>query len=251
MRIGAQLYTVRQACQDLDSFAETLRRVADMGYKSVQVSGTCEYDPNWLKEELDKNGLVCPITHANSKRIETEPQILCGEHKIFGCRNIGLGIYAALRHEDHVQAYEDFKKVFLPVARTMKENGCYFMYHNHADEFKKINGKTVIRRMAEDFAPDEMGFTLDIFWVQAGGANPADYIRELAGRVPCIHLKDYAFGTKYAVIGEGNINMHAVAAAAEDAGTEYMLVEQDDCYGEDPFDCLKRSYQYLKAMGLE
>jgi hypothetical protein len=36
---------------------------------------------------------------------------------------------------------------------------------------------------------------------------------------------------------------------AEAAGTKYMMVEQDDCNGEDPFECLKRSYEYLKACG--
>ena len=30
-----------------------------------------------------------------------------------------------------------------------------------------------------------------------------------------------------------------------------MMVEQDNCNGEDPFDCLKRSYQNLKAHGFE
>ena len=30
-----------------------------------------------------------------------------------------------------------------------------------------------------------------------------------------------------------------------DKRQEYMLVEQDDCGGENPFDCLKRSYEYL------
>ena len=43
----------------------------------------------------------------------------------------------------------------------------------------------------------------------------------------------------------------AVFEKARDAGTEYMFVEQDDCYGEDPFECLKRSYAYLKARGFE
>ncbi len=252
MKIGAQLYTVRQSCQDLPSFAETLKRVADMGYTSVQVSGTCDYDPSWLKAELDKNGLVCPITHPSDKRFIEDAVQLCEDHKVFDCRNIGLGIYSGFRKtEDYQQAYDDFKNLYLPVAKTLKENGCYFMYHNHDDEFRKLNGKPIILGFAEDFAPDEMGFTLDIFWVQAGGANPAEYIRKLSGRVPCIHLKDFAYGTKYAVIGDGNINMDAVAAAAADAGTEYMLVEQDNCYGADPFECLKRSYDYLKAMGLE
>ena len=40
-------------------------------------------------------------------------------------------------------------------------------------------------------------------------------------------------------------------AAAEAAGVQYMLVEQDDCYGEDPFACLARSYTYLKEKGFE
>lgn len=28
-----------------------------------------------------------------------------------------------------------------------------------------------------------------------------------------------------------------------------MLVEQDDCYGESAFDCLKRSYDNVRKMG--
>ena len=42
----------------------------------------------------------------------------------------------------------------------------------------------------------------------------------------------------------------AAEEKAEAAGTHYMLVEQDDCNGEDPFDCLARSYKNLKALGL-
>ena len=41
MKIGAQFYTVRNQCQTLDDFALTLRKVADIGYKTVQISGTC------------------------------------------------------------------------------------------------------------------------------------------------------------------------------------------------------------------
>lgn len=52
-----------------------------------------------------------------------------------------------------------------------------------------------------------------------------------------------------AVLGEGNINFDRIFEKAEAAGTRYMLVEQDNCNGEDPFDCLKRSYDYLKACG--
>ena len=108
--------------------------------------------------------------------------------------------------------------------------------------------------MAEDFAPEELGFVLDTFWIQAGGASPVEYIREFKGRVPCIHLKDYGMtvdGRIMTPVGEGNINFAAVAAACEDAGAEYLLVEQDNCNGDAPFDCLKRSYMNLRALGLE
>ena len=54
-----------------------------------------------------------------------------------------------------------------------------------------------------------------------------------------------------AVVGEGNMNFDGIIKASVDNGVEYALVEQDNCYGEDPFDCLKRSYEYLKAQGLE
>ena len=44
IRTGAQLYTVRDTCQTLDGFADTLARVADMVFSNVQISGTYDYD---------------------------------------------------------------------------------------------------------------------------------------------------------------------------------------------------------------
>ncbi len=249
MILGAQLYTVSSFCKDLDSFSETLKKIADIGYTTIQASGVCDYEPEWLRDELNKNGLKCVLTHKSIEALQDAKKI-CEEHRVFGCKNIGLGFYGYNGDEER-WTYENFKKTFLPIARTIKENGGYFMYHNHEQEFMKIDGKTVLQKIAEDFPADELGFTLDTYWVQAGGANPADYLEMLSGRVPCIHLKDFAYGKKMAVVGEGNINFEKVVAAAEKAGTEYLLVEQDDCYGEDPFECLKRSFNYLKAMGLK
>lgn len=248
MKIGAQLYTVRNTCKDLDSFAETLKRVADMGYTAVQVSGTCEYEGEWLKQELDKNGLKCVLTHSRSFLDDLDA--LCQKHQIFECKNLGLGSYN-FREPNYAEVYPEFLKTYKPVVQKIKSYGQYFMYHNHHYEFQRFDGMTVLQHMAKDFAPDELGFTLDTFWVQAGGANPVEYIRDLTGRLPCIHLKDFQYDRKFAVIGEGNLNFDAIIAAAEASGTEYLLVEQDDCYGEDPFDCLNRSCQYLKSMGLE
>ncbi len=85
--------------------------------------------------------------------------------------------------------------------------------------------------------------------MQAGGADPVWWIDFLKGRVPCVHLKDMEYGRKMAALGVGNINLDGVIAACERAGTEYLLVEQDDCYGQDPFECLRISYDFLKSRG--
>lgn len=246
MIIGAQMYTLRDFCKDTDSLAETLKKIADIGYETVQVSGTCEYDADWLKRELDKNGLKCVITHIPTVKLETELDNVIKNHDILDCKYIGLGVFD---FEEDKGILQEFKDKYLPIAKQIKENNKYFMYHNHNKEFRKYDGVRVFDSLAEMFSPEYMGFTFDTYWGQVSGADPADMIAKLNGRVPCIHLKDCAFDGKMAVVGEGNINFDRVFSEAEKSGTEYMLVEQDDCYGEDPFECLKRSYKYLKSCG--
>lgn len=249
MKIGAQFYTLREFCKDKTGFAEALKRVAAIGYKAVQISGVCSFSAAWLKEELDKNGLECVLTHTPAERLLNATNEVAEEHSIFNCKYIGLGHCGFDGESEDI--CEDFVKLYKPVAKAFKENGKYFMYHNHAHEFKKISGKTIMEMLAESFAADEMGFTLDTFWVQAGGGDPAQWLERLKGRVPCIHIKDFAYDRKMAVIGEGNLNFERIFEKAENAGTEYMLVEQDDCYGENPFECLERSYKYLRSRGFE
>ncbi|UCD39610.1 MAG: hypothetical protein JSV87_04140, partial [Candidatus Bathyarchaeota archaeon] len=55
---------------------------------------------------------------------------------------------------------------------------------------------------------------------------------------------------RFAEIGEGNMNWQAIIEAAEESGVEWYLVEQDNCYGRDPFESLRISHRNLKAMGL-
>lgn len=250
MQIGAQFYTVREQCKTLDDFALTLRRVADIGYKTVQISGTCPYPAQWLREQLDKNGLTCVLTHIPVPRLLGETAQVIAEHRVFDCPLIGLGWYAFDESREDA-TYAHFMNTFVPVAEEIRAGGRYFMYHNHDQEFKRLGDRIVLEKLAQDIPAELMGFTLDTFWVQAGGGDPAQWIGKLAGRVPAIHLKDYAYGRRMAVVGEGNINFDRVFTEAEKAGTKYLLVEQDDCNGEDPIECLRRSYAYLKACGFD
>lgn len=245
MQIGAQFFTLREQCQTLDDFALTLKKVADIGYKTVQISGTCPYEAEWLREQLAVNDLKCVLTHIPVPRLTGETGQVIADHHVFDCPHIGLGWWAF----NETDTYEKFMNTFPEVAKKIREGGKYFMYHNHDQEFQRLDGKLILEKLAEEIPADIMGFTLDTFWVQAGGGDPAQWVKNLEGHVPAIHLKDFAYGRKMAVVGEGNINFDRVFSAAEESGTKFLLVEQDDCNGEDPIECLRRSYEYLKACG--
>lgn len=253
MKIGAQLYSLRDYCKTTDDFAETLKKVADIGYKTVQVSGTCGYDPAWLAEELKKNGLECGLTHYPIDKVKADPVKAAADHKIFGCKYIGLG---ALPNggENTLDDVAKFIAEMKPITKAITENGGYYMYHNHAFEFESKGDTTIMNMLADGFAPDEMGFTLDVHWVKAGGQDPIEWLNKLKGRTPCVHFKDLVHDengkTKFAVVGEGELDFDKIIATCIDNGVEYAFVEQDDCYGENPFDCLKRSFDFLTAKGL-
>ncbi len=255
MKIGAQLYTLRDFCKTTDDFAETLKKVADIGYTTVQVSGTCAYEAEWLRDQLKANGLDCGITHFNYGRILDETDKVIEEHKTFGCPHIGVGSmpggaggYEAFRSDPKLRA----------ATAKIRAAGLLFMYHNHAFEYetKLEDGRPVMFHLADDFSPEEMGFTLDTYWVKYGGYEVIPEIRRLTGRLPVVHLKDMLVTEsgerRMSWVGGGNaLDFEKILAAFEAAGTGLAYVEQDNCYGESPFDCLKKSYDYLTSLGLD
>ncbi len=253
MILGAQLFTIRDFCTTLEDLSESLARIADMGYTTVQISRVCNFDPAWMDNELRKNGLKCVLTHISADKILNDTVNACNEHKAFGCTNIGLGMMPQTGFSE--EGYRDFVKNLLPAAKTIKENGCKLYYHNHYQEFWKFSdGKNIFEHMLEDFPVDLLNITLDTYWVQYAGGDPAQWIEKLRGRLECIHLKDLDMVEKehrMAPVGYGNINFDSVLRAAEPAGVKYLLVEQDKCYGADPFECLKKSYDYLTSLGLK
>ena len=255
MTLGAQFYTVKDFTKNLDDFAESLRKVADIGYTTVQISGTCDFEADWLAEQLKATGLKCVLTHTKGDRILADPKKVCDEHKTFGCRNIGLGIIPGGKNLTE-ENYQSFVKDFTPAIKEIVKNDCKFFFHNHCMEFYKgADGKSFMERMMEDFTPDELNFTLDTYWVQYAGGDVNEWLHKLKGRLECIHLKDMAIDGptwehRMAPVGYGNMNFEKIIDTAAQCDVSYLLVEQDKCYGEDPFECLKKSYNYLKALGL-
>lgn len=261
MKVGAQLYTLRDYCKDLDSFAETLKKVADMGYSTVQVSGTCAYEAEWLRDTLRSVGLTCDLTHYNYDRIVGDTEAVINEHKTFGCKYIGVGALPGVfsPEKDKIPQFcADFVEKAKPAAKKIADAGLYFMYHNHAAEYENtVDGKNCMEYLSDKFTPEEMGFTLDTYWVKAGGSDPVEEIKRLSGRLPCVHFKDMmveADGTRHFTwCGNGILDFSSIGQALKDAGTEYAFIEQDQTFAcePDPFKCLKNSKKYLESLGFE
>jgi sugar phosphate isomerase/epimerase len=247
MKIGAQLYTVREFTQNPSDFTATIKKIADIGYQYVQISGIGAIPAQTVADTCKANGLEIVITHTPPARIKDDTDNVIAEHRIMGAKYIGIGMMPA-EYERNTAGVKRFIADFTPAAEQIARAGMTFMYHNHAFEFEKYDGKRMIEHLIEDFK--QCSFTLDTYWVQAAGGDPAAWIRRLKGSVPVIHIKDMSYvqdQQRMSEIGEGNLNWLEIFAACKDAGVEHALVEQDDCYGADPFECLKKSFENIKG----
>ncbi len=247
---GAQLFTVRDFIKDLSGVVASFRKIREIGYTAVQISGMGPVDPKEVAKVLKDNGLACGITHMAWSRFLNDLDRVIEEHLLWGCRHAAIGSLPA--EYRGAEGIDRFLKELEPVARRLAAAGIDFSYHNHAHEFVRINGETWLGVLYRRAPAALLKAELDTYWVQAGGGDPTAWIQKCAGRIPVLHVKDMCMtkdGARFAPIGDGNLNWPAIFKAAEEAGTEFLMVEQDQCYGADPFDCLAASYRFLKQMG--
>ena len=248
MEIAAQLYTIRDFTQTPEDIRKSLKKIAEMGYKSVQVSGFGPIDINLLKEYLNENGLTVCATHVPFSRLINDTDKLIEEHKILDCKYIGLGAMNGEYRKDKA-SYDEFISLIKPVAEKIKAAGLKFLYHNHRFEFQRIDGDTTgIEYLAQNIPADTMGFLVDFFWVQAGGGMPIEFIEKYADRLNVVHFKDMTVindAIEMAEVGRGNMDYKSIYDACMKAGIEAAAVEQDTCF-TDPFECLETSLNNIK-----
>ena len=168
MKIGAQFFTIRDHCRTLSDLDESMKRVADIGYKHIQLSGVCAYEADWMAERLAAYGLSADITHFSYDRIIRETDETVAFHDTMGCRYIGIGSNPRGITPEGLTVMADELK---PVLGKITAGGHKFMYHNHHMEFARFGGKTFLDLLCETFTPEECGVTLDTYWVQAGAAT--------------------------------------------------------------------------------
>ncbi len=249
MKIGAQLYTLREYMKTADDVFRTFERVKKIGYDNVQVSGVgAAVTPEEVAKAARDNGLSIVATHMAWGQFVENTERVIEIHQIWGCRHSGVGSIGAVMS---LEVIDHFAKQLEVVAPKLTAAGLTFFFHNHSRELFHIDGKPWLAHLYDRIPAEHLQAELDVYWITAGGGDPAAWIRKLAGRQSVIHLKDMAVledqSQRFAPVGSGNLNWQAIFDACREAGVEYGLVEQDTCYGADPFDCLEASQRYIQA----
>lgn len=248
-KIGAQLYTVRNLCQNAADFDRTLSRLEKIGYKQVQISGIGDIAPEEIKRICDAHGMNIVCTHKGEGDYESRMEDMIAFHKAIGCDIAGLGhgpVFMQVETADEVCAEIAKLNGF---SRELAKAGICFCYHNHATEFRKIDGKYIMDYMLEE---GEFDFIVDVYWLAYAAQNPAEFIRRIGKRAKIVHFKDLSIGQSnnalYTEVGEGNLDWADIIAACDEAGTLAAMVEQDEC-PHDPVDSLEISYKNLTKFG--
>ncbi|WP_310833137.1 sugar phosphate isomerase/epimerase family protein [Paenibacillus pedocola] len=248
--IAAQMYTLREFTQTPEGLRAAFLKLKDIGYQAVQISGIGKIDPQLVKQYADEAGLTICATHVSWDRLVNDLEALAAEHKLWNCKYIGLGSLPG-EYQDSQESYRTFARLASEIARTLqKEHGLQFIYHNHDFEFERVDGVTGIDVLVEESDADALGFELDLYWVQAGGGSPVDWVRKVQDRMQVVHLKDMAVVDRkqvFAEIGEGNMNYEDIIKACRETGVEWYVVEQDVCR-RDPFESLAISLNYLQKL---
>lgn len=248
MKVGAQLYTIRAYTQNEKDFARSMARISAMGYDTVQISAAGKMPAQTFRQICDDNGLKIALTHTDPERIRADYDNVMREHEIMGCRYIGMGAMPERYRNPDWLPY--FAEDYLPACEAFKQNGMKLMYHNHNFEWERPDGgDTLFDRLLAGLDASLMGITLDTYWVRAAGDDLSKVIEKCKGRLQCVHYKDMqlvGYTQRFAAVGQGTIDFKPITEQLLRQGdTEYILVEQDDCFGQNPFSCLKASRDYI------
>lgn len=249
-QVAIQLYTLRDFCKTAPEFAATMKKVREIGYTAVQISGVGPIPEEELVAMCKAEGLTICATHEPGPKILDETEAVIERLRKLGTKLTAYPWPAGVNFEDPEHVSTLIKKLDAAGAK-FRAAGLKLAYHNHAHEFyRPAGGPTVLDRIYAETSPENIVAELDTFWVQRGGGDVLEWVRRMKGRQPFIHLKDYKVSPTgeptFCEIGAGTLPFKQIVAEAEAGGCEWFIVEQDTCPG-DPFVSIKQSLDYIKA----
>lgn len=243
--IALQLYSIRDEMEK--DFTGTLKKVADIGYKGVEFAGFGGLSAAKLREVLDSLGLAVVGSHTGVDQLSEKLDEVIEYNLALGNKYIVCSYCKLESIEDIIK----FSKFFNEVGEKLRARGLEFLYHNHDFEFKKYDGEYGLDILFKGAKSENLAAEIDSGWVFFAGIDPAAYVKSYKGRCPLVHIKDFlTAGTRsFTEIGNGIIDVKAIAAAAVEAGTKWLIAEQDES-SIPTLESVRISFENLKKLGL-
>jgi len=241
---GIQLYTLRSVmAQDAD---RTLEAVAEIGYREVELAGLYGLTPAQMRAKLDAAGLAATSSHQSVADVRGEwSSVLDGAQQLGQRLVVVPSIPAEERTPEALRRLgDDFNRA----GEAARAAGLRFGYHNHDWEHRALaDGTAPMDLLLERTDPAVVDWQMDIFWTVHGGADPERYLREAAGRVTSVHVKDRTRDGRMTDVGAGVIDFGELIPLAEELGLLHAFVEHDQP-GGDPVASARRSFAHLESI---
>ena len=255
-----QLYTVRnQLPHDPEG---VIKAIAQIGYKEVEIG---QPDIPKLMPVVKDNGMTAPSGHYDLALVRGKREDMSWEQAVEQAKANGLQFmimsYIPPAERGNADAYRAIAGQMNRAGEACNKAGLRFGYHNHAFEFQGPAGQRPWDILLAEWDPKLVVLELDVFWLSVAGNVPSDVIRQNAGRVHLVHLKDKAFGTPvqynesvppsaFRETGTGTLDFPSILRACELAKVEHYIVEQDQT-PRNPVDSLRLSYNNLRRMKIK
>ena len=252
--VTIQLYSVRDLIKEGSDFNALLKKLAQMGYSSVEAANYNDgkfygLTPEDFKKAVEDAGMTVLSSHCS--RGLSDQELASGDfseslkwwdqciaaHKAAGMKYIVTPWLGVPKTVKDLQTYCNY---FNEIGKRCKENGMLYGYHNHAHEFEKVEGKEVMYNyMLENTNPDYVFFQMDVYWVVRGQNSPVDYFKKYPGRFKILHIKDDR------ELGQsGMVGFDAIFKNAATAGVQNIVAENER-YSCPVEESVKESIDYL------
>jgi len=255
-KIGLQLYSIHADVEaDMES---ALRKVKEMGYDCVEFAGYFDKTAEEVKSLLEKYDLEGISAHHGIDFFDDDGAV--DYLKTIGAKYVAIPWYDKAELKGGSRWNETAAK-FEALGKKLLANGIKLLYHNHAFEMEKADGKTLMDWIFTDVSADAINPEFDTCWIEVGGEDVCETLGRYSGRVEVLHLKDYIFvqpedseddGFRYMPVGHGTSDFEKILSVAEKCGTEYIIVEaeQNKYTKNSGMKDAELSIQYLRSLGI-
>ena len=246
MGVGIQIYSVRNQLKE--DFAGTLKKVAEIGYDLIEAYGLGldgkflgQHTAADVRKMIDDLGMKLIATHCGYFKPEDASKMIDAA-KAAGLEYL---IVPGIPHSEtpDLDGWKNVADVFNKVGEQCSAAGLKFGFHNHAGEFKEVEGQIPMDILISGTDADKVCFEADLFWVTKGGHDPVELIKKYPGRIKLFHVKDMAEDGEGTTVGQGNIDFKTIFEVGKQNGLENYFIEDERT--DDPFANIKADYDYI------